>query len=153
MSIPENLYVYEFLYRGRSDGSEAWHLQLGQKGTDAFGAELPVGPMMTMEQATAAGYCVPEILSAINTQVLAEHEALTALSEAQSSDLTAKAEVITKHESDLAELSEQNSRLIADLTNAKHQENTLRTALSQEKSISADLREKLKAAGLAPIEN
>lgn len=77
-----SLYVSEFLFRGHEPAggaAPAWHLVLGQSGSDAFGAPLPDGPVMTMQQAEAAGYDLPAVIAAINTAALAEAERLGAL--------------------------------------------------------------------------
>jgi len=77
-----SLYVHEFLFRGRDrDGGEppAWHLILGQSGSDVFGAPLPNGPVMTMQQAIDAGYDLPAIIANINSEALAEIERLNAV--------------------------------------------------------------------------
>ncbi len=76
------LYVYEFLYRGRSPdeagATPAWHLILGQSGTDGFGAPLPNGPVMTMQQAAGEGHDLPAIIAEINAAALAEVDRLNA---------------------------------------------------------------------------
>lgn len=71
-----NTFVYEFLYRGKPDGTDAFHVQLGQVGTDAFGSPLPNGPVMSAEAALAAGVELPDIIKTINLQVMADLEAL-----------------------------------------------------------------------------
>jgi hypothetical protein len=75
------LYVYEFFYRGRAPGSAeppAWHLILASDAKDEFGRTPPPGLAMSMAQAKAAGWGLPEIVKAINADLLAEAEALRA---------------------------------------------------------------------------
>lgn len=75
------LYIYEFLYRGRAPGSvekPAWHLILASDMKDELGREPQPGFAMTMEQAKAKGFGLPEIVGAINAEILGEVETLRA---------------------------------------------------------------------------
>lgn len=74
-------YLYEFLYRSWALGagkSDAYHVILAQD-VAMPGQDHPhtvVGPPMTPEQAEAAGYPLPDLLSAINGAAMAERDAL-----------------------------------------------------------------------------
>lgn len=72
------IFVEEFLYRGREPGSAeppAWHLQLTSLGTDDFGDPIRATRTLNMAQAEAAGWPLPQILSAINAEVMRAAEA------------------------------------------------------------------------------
>ncbi|MGU3387300.1 hypothetical protein ACLBYG_22510 [Methylobacterium sp. D53M] len=72
------IHIEEFLWRGRPAGSDqpaAWHIRLmATGGVDDFNAPIPavVSDPMTPEQAAAAGFPLPVILAAINTEALAQ---------------------------------------------------------------------------------
>ena len=74
-------WIEEFTYRGRPPGNtqpSGWHLVIGEI-VDAFGAEKPiVSHTMTMAQAKALGWDLPQIVASINGQALAEIEDLRA---------------------------------------------------------------------------
>jgi hypothetical protein len=72
------LYVYEFLYRGRPEGSDqpqAWHLRLGSDVKDELGREPRPGPAMGVGQAQKNGWELPDVIAAINADALAANEA------------------------------------------------------------------------------
>lgn len=73
-------FLYEFLYRGRAPGSSqpaAYHVILAQEiALPGQPAQTAIGHAMTPEQAEAAGYPLPDLLSAINAAAMAERDAL-----------------------------------------------------------------------------
>lgn len=72
-------YFYEFLYRGRPEGSveaPAWHVVLGASGNDTFGRPYHDEATLSVAQAEAAGWALPTVLAAINTDALKEVERL-----------------------------------------------------------------------------
>jgi hypothetical protein len=84
------LYIYEFLYRGRPEGSDqppAWHLQLGSDVKDELGREPRPGPAMGMAQADKNGWKLPEIIAAINADALAVADGLRADNDAKDQEL------------------------------------------------------------------
>lgn len=73
-----DVYVEEFLYRGRPPGDDrepSWHLILGAASTDGFGESRVDTRVLNVAQAGAAGWGLPEIIAAINDEALAEVEA------------------------------------------------------------------------------
>lgn len=63
-----NEWLYEFLYRGRSDNSGAWHvIMMDQNGKQT---------VLNMTQAEEKGYGLPAIIADINTELMQEIEAL-----------------------------------------------------------------------------
>jgi hypothetical protein len=84
------IYVHEFLYRGRAPGSTeppAWHLILASDAKDEMGRNVAPGPALSMAQATAAGWGLPEIVAAINADLLAEAETLRAARDGQEAEI------------------------------------------------------------------
>lgn len=78
-------YVYEFLYRGRPDGSEAYHVIVADEVKDPAGIvkHIETAPM-TPAQAEAAGFPLDKILSEITAAALRDREqAITAKLEAE----------------------------------------------------------------------
>lgn len=108
MSAP---YIYEFMYRGRSPGSTeaaSFHILLAQE-TEQFGrSQTAISDAMTPEQAEAAGFPLPTILTSINTQVIADN---TDLREQVARVQAAAAAAQAEHEQAAAALQAQ----IADL--------------------------------------
>lgn len=94
------LYLEEFLYRGRPDGQPpAYHVVLGDAGTDAFGnPSLVLSGPLTPAQAEALGFSLQAVAEAINSQTLA------ALTQAQS-DLDAARTKIAALEQQLSRTS------------------------------------------------
>lgn len=74
------IYLDEFLYRGKPDGSAgAYHVVLGSATVDAFGApQLSLSGALTPEQASEKGFPLPAIIAAMNTDLLAANNALKA---------------------------------------------------------------------------
>lgn len=88
-------YFYEFLYRGRpadSADAPAWHVTLGAAGKDTFGRAYHDEATLNMSQAEAAGWALPAILGAINTDALKEVERLRLENEALHAQIAALAE-------------------------------------------------------------
>lgn len=71
-----DLYLYEFLYRGRGPASNAppaYHVILAQDTRDATGAvTTATGPALTPEQAAANGFPLSSIVEGLNAQALAD---------------------------------------------------------------------------------
>lgn len=71
-------YIYEFLFRGRRRGDPeppAWSLQLGAVQSNPFGKDTVVlSECMSMERAKAMGWDLPQVLSAINADLVGEVE-------------------------------------------------------------------------------
>lgn len=69
-------YFYEFLYRGRPPGSAeqpAWQVTLGAVIPDPFGGAATFQTQtLNMQQAEKAGWALPEIIAAINADMLAK---------------------------------------------------------------------------------
>ncbi len=69
------IYIEEFLYRGRAAGSAeepAWHLVLASTGEDDFGQPTIATRTLNMAEAEAASWGLPEIIAAINAELMAE---------------------------------------------------------------------------------
>lgn len=69
------VHVHEFLYRGRPEGSDAppaWHLTLVSTGVNDFGETVRSEKTLNMAQAAEAGWRLPDIIAAINTDLMAE---------------------------------------------------------------------------------
>lgn len=81
-------FVEEFLYRGRGDGSSAWHVVLASEVDDGLGGSTLVrrGPL-TPAQAEAAGFSLDTVIADINTAALARGDALQAQVEALTAQL------------------------------------------------------------------
>ncbi|KMO39179.1 hypothetical protein VQ02_10415 [Methylobacterium variabile] len=78
-----DLYLYEFLYRGRpADSTEppAWHVVLGQHVTPpgAAEAQFVASGALTPAQAEAAGFPLAAVLDGINAAALAGRDAASA---------------------------------------------------------------------------
>ena len=72
------IFIHEFLYRGRPEGAAeppAWHLTLVSTGTNDFGETVRSEKTLTMAEAQAAGWDLPEIIAAINAETLIELDA------------------------------------------------------------------------------
>lgn len=70
-------YFYEFLYRGRPPGGKEepnWHIMLGADGIDAFKRPFHDEVVLNSSQAAAAGWALPAVIAAINTDILQENE-------------------------------------------------------------------------------
>lgn len=74
-------FLYEFLYRGNADGSNAFHVILGAQATDPF-TQQPVTQYtdaMTPDQAQQQfGIGIPAIVANINAALIVENQNLTA---------------------------------------------------------------------------
>lgn len=118
MTLPDNVYFYEFLYRGRPANSTtppAWQVILAVDSTDAFGnVRTDLLPAMTPEQAEAAGSSLPTIIAAINAASLAQ---VTALQE----QVTALQEQVTSITSDKSAAESQVASLNAQVTSLRAQ--------------------------------
>ncbi|BAQ44412.1 hypothetical protein [Methylobacterium aquaticum] len=72
-------YIYEFLFRGRPEGSAepaAWHVIIGQTTeVPGSGEQLVTSGALTPEKAEAAGFSLSSILSGIETRAMAERDA------------------------------------------------------------------------------
>ncbi|WP_303831973.1 hypothetical protein [Asticcacaulis taihuensis] len=77
-----SLYVEEFLWRGRPEGSDlpsGWHLIVGAKSVDGFGVErIDLSQALTPEQAEAMGFPLENIIAGINADALKQVDALAA---------------------------------------------------------------------------
>lgn len=77
-----SVYLDEFLYRGRPEGSDqppAYHVILGSVTRDGFGKTVvTTSDALTPEQAEAAGFPLPAALAAINAGAMAENALLRA---------------------------------------------------------------------------
>ncbi len=76
-------YLYEFLYRGRPEGSTeppAWHVVLGQQVTlpGAAEAQFVASGALTPAQAEAAGFPLTAVLAGIDAAALAGRDAALA---------------------------------------------------------------------------
>lgn len=80
-------YIYEFLYRGQASGSgkqPSWHVVLAEEVTAMGETRLVTKGPMTPAEASALGHDLPDILSAINTEAMADRDsARAALAEAE----------------------------------------------------------------------
>jgi hypothetical protein len=71
------MFLYEFLWRGQSDGSGAYHVVLADAGVDAFGKPtLAISDAMMPAQAKARGFDLPKALADINVATHAQNRAL-----------------------------------------------------------------------------
>jgi hypothetical protein len=71
------VHIHEFLYRGRPEGSAeppGWHLTLVSLGENDFGEPARSERTLNMAEAKAAGWGLPEVIAAINADVLADLE-------------------------------------------------------------------------------
>ena len=70
-----DLYIHEFLFRGKPDGATEFHVYLGAVVADPFtgepGEPILKGPL-TLAEAEALGFPLPTILEAVNKQALDE---------------------------------------------------------------------------------
>lgn len=85
--MADEIYIDEFLYRGRSKSDDippAWHIVLGSVGIDGFGNKTRSlnGPL-NETQATAAGYTLASIIPALNIDTLKAHDELQAINATQ----------------------------------------------------------------------
>ena len=87
-------FVDEFLFRGRPEGSDMpsdWHVVLGAYVTDPIDPKAPqrlhLASPMTPDQAAAAGFDLPTVLSAINLEVVRAHDHHKARAAALASEL------------------------------------------------------------------
>lgn len=118
-------FIYEFLYRGRASGDPeppAYHLILGVMKAPPFSdvAELQTSDTMNVEQATAAGYSLDEILTEINADTLAHND----VQATQIADLQAKFD----------QASEDLQALSATATSQASQIETLNAQIAQAQS-------------------
>jgi uncharacterized protein (DUF1800 family) len=85
--MTDQIYLEEFLYRGRPPGSDqepAYHIVLGVVGQDAFGkSTLATSGALTPEQAMEHGITLPAVLDAVNADLIDQNAALKATKEAQ----------------------------------------------------------------------
>jgi len=119
-------FIFEFLYRGRAPGDPeppAYHLILGKMVTETFSdvPTLSTSDTMNVEQATAAGYSLDEILTEINADTLAHNDAQAT----QITDLQAK-------------LDQANEDLQASSTTATSQASQIETLNAQMAQAKAD---------------
>lgn len=70
--------MYEFLYRGQSDGSGAWHVILGAQVDDGFGGKITVyqGPL-SVAQAEKLGHSLDSVIGEIASGLTRQIEALS----------------------------------------------------------------------------
>jgi len=91
------IYFYEFLVRGREDGTVAWHVVQAADGTDSFGRPFHDERILSMEQAAAEGITLPSVIAAVNAAAMAELETARArvlvLEEAETELVSSRAEV------------------------------------------------------------
>lgn len=75
-----DLFLYEFLFRGRHPGDDnpaAYHVILGYQADDEFGGRsIVLSPAMTPQQAKEKGFDLPQIVSEIDTAMATEISAL-----------------------------------------------------------------------------
>lgn len=76
-----DLYLYEFLFRGRAPGATEppdYHVILAQDTVDPFTGQPTTNTSlaMTPEQAKARGFDIPAVVAAIDTGTMAENTAL-----------------------------------------------------------------------------
>jgi hypothetical protein len=73
------VHLEEFLYRGRPEGGDeppAWHVVLLSVADDGLGGKSLAHKTLSMAQAEEAGWPLPTIIDAINTDALKEIERL-----------------------------------------------------------------------------
>lgn len=69
------VHIHEFLYRGQPENSgepPAWHLTLVSAGANDFGEVVRSEKTLNMAQAAEAGWGLPEVIAAINSELMAE---------------------------------------------------------------------------------
>lgn len=72
-------YVYEFLFRGRPEGSSdapAWHVAIESRVDTGLGHVAPHVVTLNMERAKAEGWTLPKIIADINADAMAEADRL-----------------------------------------------------------------------------
>lgn len=113
------IFLYEFLYRGRPGGSAeppAWHLILGSATVNDFGkSQIAAGDAMSVTQAKEAGWGLPEIVAAINADVLVETEAQRVLNVAQAAKISEQAEALEQQTAAIETASTANRKLAASI--------------------------------------
>lgn len=111
-------YIEEFLYRGRRKGDErptAWHLILGVEGVDPMGRPHASLPIMSTEQAIQTGWGIPEIVSEINEETLADLEAERARTRQLSQDVDNLTATLNQTRGIADGLAKEKAKLITDL--------------------------------------
>lgn len=125
----QSIYFYEFLYRGRPSGSieePAWHVVLAADSVDAFGAKSHTERTLNMVQAQEAGWALPQILSAINADILAQNTLLA---------------------KQVEELTEEDNKLLYQIKALQVELNSLKASMATEEIDNPDIMTNTKTSG------
>lgn len=102
-------YLYEFLYRGNADPSKAaWHVVMAEDTTGLDGQAVTTydGPL-SIAQAQAKGYALPDMLAVVNTGVAATVDAANAQISSLAAQLTTSTGQVTQLQAQIAQLQAQ----------------------------------------------